>query len=440
MHKNAPCLVPGFFLALCHVLVLALRPLRGAAPILGRERYTLSNRLCMGGLVALLALGVMTSQAAAQYWSNPSVQLSFIEDGRCLAGPYANASTTDVSINWTAFNNDGAPGRAIDLMVWVENQGQAGPVGGFYPAPIGQLPTQNLVLDVSQDYLVNGTTLYIGLLEIWNSGQIWSMNRSPALPSDVTPTGYGISGYAALDMTADPDCVPPVITGSVSRGTSVSPDSGPLNDGGTYDLGSVPAGNWIDAHIQIFNAGGGTLGINSVTTVGANNLANSQSVSTDTSADISLLAAEPGAFAYAFIINFTSGQNLVFTLTGTATDATPPRVASIVRLGEATLRTNADTLSWRVTYDKPVTGVDAGDFTLTGTTAGLSVSGSGDSYVVTATGGNLSTLDGTVTLQHAATVTIEDLSGNALVDTAPTGTNQNMYEVDNTPPRWCSRN
>ena len=59
-------------------------------------------------------------------------------------------------------------------------------------------------------------------------------------------------------------------------------------------------------------------------------------------------------------------------------------------------------------------------------------------YDVTATGGNLASLDATVTLSFAATQNIQDIANNNLTDTAPTGTNDNTYVVDNTAPTVTS--
>ena len=66
------------------------------------------------------------------------------------------------------------------------------------------------------------------------------------------------------------------------------------------------------------------------------------------------------------------------------------------------------------------------------------MSGQTGVYDVTASGGDLATLDATVALSFASDQNIADLAGNPLTDTAPTGTNENSYTVDNTAPtvRW----
>lgn len=114
------------------------------------------------------------------------------------------------------------------------------------------------------------------------------------------------------------------------------------------------------------------------------------------------------------------------------------RMADIVRHSPATEDTNANSLTWRVRFNEAVTNVGAADFALAGTTATLAVqhfTGSPTEYYrVTASGGNLASLDATVTLSFAGTQDIEDSAGNALVNTTPAGRNENAYKVDNTAP------
>ena len=125
------------------------------------------------------------------------------------------------------------------------------------------------------------------------------------------------------------------------------------------------------------------------------------------------------------------------TITGTA-DTTAPRVASITRQNPTVSPTNADSLTWRVTFSEAVSNVDAADFAVSGTTATVTavaaVSGVTGAYDVTASGGNLAALNATVTLAIAASHNIQDGASNALSNTVPTGTNDNSYVVDNTAP------
>ncbi|HAQ35804.1 MAG TPA: hypothetical protein DCQ53_10655, partial [Alphaproteobacteria bacterium] len=54
-------------------------------------------------------------------------------------------------------------------------------------------------------------------------------------------------------------------------------------------------------------------------------------------------------------------------------DNTVPTLVSLVRQSPAGTNTNADSLTWRVTFSETVATVDATDFSVTGTTAQLSV-------------------------------------------------------------------
>ena len=119
-------------------------------------------------------------------------------------------------------------------------------------------------------------------------------------------------------------------------------------------------------------------------------------------------------------------------------ETTAPRVASIVRQNPTSSPTNADSLTWRVTFSEAVSNVDAADFAVSGTTATVTavatVSGVTGAYDVTTSGGNLAGVSATVTLAIASSHNIQDAASNALSNTAPTGTNDNSYVVDNTAP------
>ena len=91
-----------------------------------------------------------------------------------------------------------------------------------------------------------------------------------------------------------------------------------------------------------------------------------------------------------------------------------------------------------MTFSEAVSNVDAADFVVSGTTATVTavaaVSGVTGAYDVTASGGNLAGVSATVGLAIASSHNIQDGASNALSNTAPTGTNDNSYVVDNTAP------
>ena len=93
-----------------------------------------------------------------------------------------------------------------------------------------------------------------------------------------------------------------------------------------------------------------------------------------------------------------------------------PTVTSILRQSPTALRTNADTLTWRVTFSEAVVNVDVADFVVSGTTATLAVSavsGVTGAYDVTASGGDLASFNGRVTLSFASDQNIQDSESNA---------------------------
>ena len=122
-----------------------------------------------------------------------------------------------------------------------------------------------------------------------------------------------------------------------------------------------------------------------------------------------------------------------------AADTTAPRVTSITRQNPAMSPTDADSLTWRVTFNEAVQNVDAADFQVSGTPAttatitGVAQDGSTNAYDVTASSGDLASYDGMVTLSFQSNHDIEDANGNDLTNTVPTsGTNDNAFVVSNT--------
>ena len=87
-------------------------------------------------------------------------------------------------------------------------------------------------------------------------------------------------------------------------------------------------------------------------------------------------------------------------------DNTAPTVTSIVRQDPAASPTNANSLTWRVTFSEDVANVDMGDFEAGGITGATltatQVTGSSSQYDVKAEGGDLADLNGTVTLSFAS--------------------------------------
>lgn len=124
-------------------------------------------------------------------------------------------------------------------------------------------------------------------------------------------------------------------------------------------------------------------------------------------------------------------------------DTTAPTVTSIARQTPSGEATNADSLTWRVTFDEAMQNVDAADFEVTGTSASLSVNTVSTSvYDVTASGGDLANLSDsashtTVSLGFSSGRDLTDLASNALSSTSPSGANES-YNVNNLAPVLAS--
>ena len=85
-------------------------------------------------------------------------------------------------------------------------------------------------------------------------------------------------------------------------------------------------------------------------------------------------------------------------------DITAPTVTSILRQTPTASPTDADELTWRVTFSEEVANVDSADFEVSDTTAALTataVQGSSLAWDVKASGGDLGSLNATVTLAFA---------------------------------------
>ena len=115
-----------------------------------------------------------------------------------------------------------------------------------------------------------------------------------------------------------------------------------------------------------------------------------------------------------------------------------PVLASITRSAPTRELTNADTLVWDFQFSNisPLYDVKTSEFTLTGTTATLSVERYSIGFYVTASGGDLASVNGPVTITMKAGST--DEFGNPLLSGEPSGTNENSYTLDNTAPTITS--
>ena len=113
-------------------------------------------------------------------------------------------------------------------------------------------------------------------------------------------------------------------------------------------------------------------------------------------------------------------------------DNTAPTLTAFARNTPTTSPTNADSLVFDITFDEAVSNVTADDFAITGTTATGVLAGSGTSYTLTVSGGDLAALNGVVGIDLASGQDITDLAGNALPAVEPA--TDETYTLDNTAP------
>lgn len=98
--------------------------------------------------------------------------------------------------------------------------------------------------------------------------------------------------------------------------------------------------------------------------------------------------------------------------------------------------TASDTLMWTVSFNEDMTNASADDFALSGTTATITNINTpqADQVEVTASGGDLAGLNGTVTLGLSSSSDLSDLVGNPVASLLNSGTDQRIVTVDNTAP------
>ncbi|CDL00463.1 conserved protein of unknown function [Magnetospirillum gryphiswaldense MSR-1 v2] len=129
---------------------------------------------------------------------------------------------------------------------------------------------------------------------------------------------------------------------------------------------------------------------------------------------------------------------LTFSFTSTANAPTGPTVTSVERQTPASATTNADSLTWRVTFNEAVSNLADGtvDFDvaeLTGESVSV-VSAGGNAYDVTVSGGDIANHTGTVTLGLKGGQNIVNGASQALSSITPSGTDQRTFTLDNSAP------
>lgn len=152
-----------------------------------------------------------------------------------------------------------------------------------------------------------------------------------------------------------------------------------------------------------------------------------------------------GAFSYNLQINSNDADEGVFNIptTGNGADLSRPFLLSVARHSPTTETTSADKLTWRITFNEDIVGLDASDIDIDGTTATVEslTAVSGSVYDLTISGGDLNTINGEVESSFGdSAVSITNIAGNFLQLSDPTGVDENTYQIVNEtiPPRLVS--
>ncbi|ELP30331.1 Ig-like domain-containing protein, partial [Rhodopirellula baltica] len=262
----------------------------------------------------------------------------------------------------------------------------------------------------------------------------------------VVMTGFGLFGsLASPSFKTAVDDIIPVIT-NASFGYSGGSFSNPSPHGGSY--AAAAASHFINVGVSGFGLGSGSAPAEWENTGGTAVDSGATLVGTLSGRTVAA-AKEAGdgkgvwlgpAYTIRNGTSFPANQlrsgsadRLLENAVYWASDSTAPTAEIFARETPSTVDTNSDTLVFDIRFSEDVTGVDANDFDIVGTSAtGVLSAVSGLHYTLTVSGGDLPSLDGTVSLNLASGATIEDTAGNDLVIAEPAI--DESYNVDNTAP------
>jgi len=278
---------------------------------------------------------------------------------------------------------------------------------------------------------------------------------------DITfnPSATGLRGPVDVTITNDDSDESPYNFRLQGTGTAApeinvsSSESGAVADGGTDAQGNELAGVAKTVTYTVSNTGTDDLTLATATssaltnvTVNAVSAPGSTTVTAGNSTTFTVQYTPTVAGAFSFDLAFTNNDgdenpyNMTVSGTGTNADIVAPRIASINTLF-VNSPTDSDEIIWRIFFDETVLNVTLDDFSVSGTTAPLSVRtpvtdnpGFGTLIDLRVVGGDLAGLNGTVTLSLAPGQDITDVAGNALVNPNPTGLDERVTQIINVDP------
>ncbi|QDZ13123.1 autotransporter domain-containing protein [Devosia ginsengisoli] len=205
------------------------------APLV-RSLSKAASILLLGALLPVLAV----SQAAAAA-TNGFLTTSFVTDDLCLAGPYKNSETADLSVTYGANTADDL--QSVSLGVW-NTLGGIGGIDAVFPPPGSTAATETVQRSFSTNHIV-GTALYLYLYQSFtDAGDGRSYDTPPTDPTNV-PSGFeGYYHQTLIDMALDPDCIPrPDVqleySGAVSSGPATALNGRDFGDVGPGDVPAV---------------------------------------------------------------------------------------------------------------------------------------------------------------------------------------------------------
>ncbi|MBI1310266.1 hypothetical protein GC176_03085, partial [bacterium] len=424
------------------------------------------DQLRVEGLSRLVTLGDATLTLSSSATLTTGVELVIIDNvdsGSAVSGMFAGlaegAAVAFGSNLGTISYAAGADGN--DVVITVDNSAPS--TTSFTRQDPAGTPTNVDVLvfrvtfseDVSgvdaSNFAVNGTT----------TATVTGVSAVSGSQYDVTVSGGDLAdfnGVVGLDFS-----------GSVSITDSVGfslPNTEPATDE-TYVVDNVapsttsftrhtPAGSPTNADVLVFRAtfsedvtgvDAADFAVNGTTTATVTGV----SAVNASEYDVTVSGGDLADFNGVVGLDFTASVSIT-DLAGNAppntepgTDETytlingSPSATSFTRQNPAGTPTNADVLIFRATFDRDVTGVDAADFVVNGTTT-ATVTGvsavSGSQYNVTVSEGDLANFNGVVGLDFAGSVSVADAAGNALPNTEPA--TDETYTLDNVAPATTS--
>ncbi|CAN0542249.1 unnamed protein product, partial [Ectocarpus sp. 8 AP-2014] len=273
----------------------------------------------------------------------------------------------------------------------------------------------------------NTGTDVLNISDITTDGDDFSISSAPSSIAvgssgtfnvDLTATVAG-SRFAVITVKSDDtdktnynfDVIANAITPEISLSST---SNNAISDGGSDILGAVGIGATSSVTYTITNNGTSALEL----TNSAPTLSNPVNAGTPIVSNYSGTTVAANGGTATFTVEYTTGTDGAFSFdlqilsndadegtfdiatSGTAVDLDAPYLISVVRQSPTTEKTNADSLTWRLTFSEEVTGFDAADVEIDGTTATvtslLAVSGIASEYDLTISGGDLASLNGEV--------------------------------------------